>query len=354
MSPLFSGLGAPGQLVADGATVSFAHLGKPPSKLKRGAEKQATLTLSGRFMERVREPGDEEERDLAKLKGSMRVEDDGSFVFAAKQLADGTAEGLQPTEAVGDDDDVSEDDPREVRLMRFAFDGIQFEGLGGREPLELALRVDAARFDYCEVSVKLEVGGSVEADRNVNDTLDVLITPDNPTPRELVTVRFVDEAGDPMPSAAVAISSGAKPVDASADPTALTADGNGELRLRNVAGSVAAKLAWGSSADDLRFRKLVFLVLGEDANARRLQNVGYPERELPDNVLSFQADFARPSSGRIADIADELKAFHDDGARPALGDATEPSTEAVAINGPRTTDFDDLRGARTDDGVALA
>lgn len=124
---------------------------------------------------------------------------------------------------------------------------------------------------------------------------------------------------------AVSISSGAKPVDASADPTALTADGNGELRLRNVAGSVAAELAWGNSAE-----------------------------ELPDNVLSFQADFARPPTGRVADIADELQAFHDDGARPAPGDATEPSTEAVAVNGPKTTDFDDLRGARTDDAVALA
>jgi hypothetical protein len=345
-------LGASGQFVADGARVSLVELGPPPTQLKRDDGQTAKLTLKARFIERLRGDSNDESRDLAELDGSVLLED-GNIVFTADTGDDGDAVGLVPTEEVADDDDVSEDDPREVRLLRFDFDSGQFPELTlDGEPLELAVRIDAARFDYCEVSAVLEVAGASEADADVNDTLDILITARNPTPRRTVVVRFTDETGEPMPGAAVQILSGAKPSDSTADPDALTADGDGELSLRNVAGAETCELAWGPSADDLRFTRTIFLDLGDDsdiADERRLQNLGYPEdRSLDDNVLSFQADFARAATGRVSDVNQDLVSFHDDGTKPTPGDASEPSTDAVAVNGPTAPEFDDLSGANTD------
>ena len=349
MAPLVSGLGDPGQAVADGAVVALVQLGKPPSQLEPGAQLPASLKFQGRFIERLRGEGAEETKDLATLSGTLEQQAGARIVFTGKPREDGPL-GLEPVEAVGDEDDATDDDPREVRLLRFAFDADQFkEVTKDREPLELALRIDAVRFRYFEVSVVLEVDGQTEADAAVNDTLDVFVTARNPTRRELVTVRFTDDTGEPMPSAAVAILSGAKPVDKSADPSALTADARGELRLRNLPGAETCEVAWGVSADQLTFRRKLFLLLGSDASEadeRRLKNLGYPsDRALSDNVLSFQADFARPASGSVADVSQELAAFHDDGTRPARGDATEPSSEAIAINGPRSRDFGDLEAA---------
>jgi hypothetical protein len=358
MSPLASGLGQADQIVSDGAIVSLVQLGRPPSKLTRGAGLPTRLTFQGQFLESVRAAGGEDIKDLATLNGTLLLEDGATtFVFTGDQSADGPI-GLEPTEVVGDEDDATDDDPREVRLLRFAFDSAQFKEVSvNHEPLELALRVDAARFDYCEVSVTLEIDGQVEAAATTNDALDVLITARNPARRELVAVRFTDETGAAMPGAAVSILSGAKPVKKGADPQALIADGNGEVLLRNVPGAPTCELAWGPAPDKLIFKKKLFLELGDEtlADERRLVNLSYPtDRSLSENVHSFQADFARPATGRIADVSQDLVAFHDDGARPALGDATEPSSEAVAVNGPRTRDFDDLQGAADGADVAIA
>jgi hypothetical protein len=363
MDPLVPSFAGEGRLFADGAALSLLGLGKPPSKLTRGEAQPAKLTFRGRFIERVRGESNDETRDLAELNGNILLGDDGvSVTFECALGDDGVALGLEPTEPVEPDDDVTEEDPREVRLLRFLLDASQFQGLeDSSTPLELALRIDAARFDYCELSVELAIAGAA-GDEAVNDMLDVLITAENPTPRRIVTVRFTDETGQAIPNAAVRIVGGAKPLDPADDPQALTADGSGELRLRNVPGSDGSdscELAWGESADDLRFTRKIFLDLREQddaADERRLQNLGYPEaRTLTENVASFQADFTRPETGRVRDIADDLVAFHDEGTRPASGDPIEPSNEAVAVNdGPGTSDFEDLADADSDQAVALA
>ncbi len=70
------------------------------------------------------------------------------------------------------------------RKLRFTFPSSTFSQTTETPsaPSELALLIDTERFRYLELGVDLEVDRAAEADRDVNDLLDVLITATNPPP----------------------------------------------------------------------------------------------------------------------------------------------------------------------------
>jgi hypothetical protein len=348
LEPLESGLGQPGQHVFDGARISLLRLGPPPTQLELDTSVAAKLVLTARFIESIRRGG-EQSVPLATLEGELVLGSEAvpSLTFTGKLGADATPLGLVPAEVIDEDAGLPEDDAREIRLLRFAFDDGQFFDV--LEPdtavAELLTPIDAARFDYCEISAELSVAGAVEAPAAAGDTLDILITARNPGRQELITLRLTDEVGSPMPGAAVQLLSGAKPAEKGADPSALVADGNAEVQLKTLPGASECQIAWGPSAADLRFRRRVFVDLRgdpEQANARRLRNLGYTGgADLNEDVLAFQADFGRPGSGRLQDLTADLEALHDEGDELERGAPPAPSTEAVAINGPRNREIDD-------------
>jgi hypothetical protein len=341
MTPLESGLGQPGQRVFDGAIISLMKLGSPPSELEIETPVSAKLSLTARYIESIRKGG-EETTPLAELEGELLLgkEQNPRLRFRGKLGADGKPVGLVAAEPIGEDEELPADDPREIRLLRFAFDSATFADVVEAGKLsELLTPIDAARFDYCEISVKLEIAGATEAPETADDVLDVLITARNPARSEIVTVRLTDELGEPMAGATLRILAGGKPAEPGADPDALVADGNGEVRLKTVAGSPSCRIAWGPSAGDLRFERSLFLDMrggAEEADERRLRNLGYIAGEsVEEDVLAFQTDLGRDGSGRLRDVTADLEAIHDEGVKPERGEPAEPSKEAVAVNGPR-------------------
>lgn len=352
MKPLASPFGQSGQTISDGALVSLIPFGPFGSSLAVGTSTPAKLTFTGHFFERARQDGGEDEtRTLATLDGDLLIEAGfgPKFTFTAKN-------GLVPQEEIPDDEptDDEQDDAGEVRVLRFTFDPAQFQGVGDDSgATELLVRIDPARFHHSEVSALLEVGGE-EAAAEVNDVLDVLITGRNPGRRLILSLRLTDDTGAVLPGAAVTIVSGAKPADASADPAALTADGDGVIRIKNDPAAEFCQLTWGpAGASNQPFSRQIFLDLGGDpqqADSRRLSNLGYSGETLAENVQSFQADFSRPITGRLRDISDDLRAFHDDGVDPTPGADGDPSTDPLVLaDGFRADPPDD-----ESDGTALA
>jgi hypothetical protein len=66
------------------------------------------------------------------------------------------------------------------------------------------------------------------------------------------------------------------------------------------------------------FTREYFVEVGNDAGSddRRLFNLGYVKPDQNANVRDYQRDFGQPVTGKLADIAAELRAFHDGGPRP--------------------------------------
>ncbi|MEO7037234.1 MAG: hypothetical protein ABI548_24985 [Polyangiaceae bacterium] len=353
MTPLPSPFGKRGQTISDGALVSLIQFGPFGSKLAIGKSTPAKLTFAGHFFERARPDagGEDERRTLATLDGDLLIDAGGgpTITFAVKN-------GLVPKEEISDDDQTDDDDDAgEVRVLRFTFDPDQFQGAGDDSgATELLLRIDPARFHYGEVSALLEIDGDEEAADDVNDVLDILITSRNPGRHLILSLRLTDDTGAALPNAAVTIVSGAKPADAGADPAALSADGDGVIRIKNDPAAEVCELTWGpAGASDQPFSRKVFLDLGgavEQADTRRLSNLGYSADTLAENVQSFQVDFSRPVTGRLRDIADDLRAFHDDGVEPTPGDDDEPSTDPIALG----DDFEADASDDESDDTALA
>ncbi|MEO6600427.1 MAG: hypothetical protein ABIQ16_11175 [Polyangiaceae bacterium] len=368
MNPLDSPFGQSGQTIADGALVAFAASGPPGSLLPVDTPTAAKLTFEGRFIDRVRAQGDgDETRTLAPLDGQLQRSKGTSptLVFTGNAGSDGGPDGLVPDEAIDEDSDPEDDDnddPTEVRVLRFQFASDQFANVNAdptADTNELLVHIDPTSFHYLEVSVKLEIAGAIEAPSAANDVLDVLITSQNPGHHTLIGLRLTDQTGSAVASAACQIVSGARPAEKGADPSALTADGDGIIRLKTDPAATECEVKWGTAGStDFPFTRTIFLVLGDDqeqAHARRLINLGYPETEsLEDNVFGFQADFARPATGRLRDIAADLRALHDDGVTPPLGSESEPDTEAIALNSGPTDAPDALRDDADASGVALA
>ncbi|HEY2407218.1 MAG TPA: hypothetical protein VGI10_14510 [Polyangiaceae bacterium] len=354
MTPLPSPFGKPGRIVSDGALVSLIPFGPFGSTSEIGKSTPAKLTFSGHFFEKARPNagGEDETRTLATLDGDLLIDEelDPTITFTAKT-------GLVPDEEItdDDDDDDDDDDPSEVRVLRFNFDPDQFQAVGDESgATELLLRIDPARFHYCEVSALLEINDAEEAAADSNDVLDILITPRNPGRHLILSVRLTDDAGETLPNAAVTIVSGGKPADSAADPSALSADADGVIRIKNDPAAEFCELTWGpEGASDQQFSRQIFLDLSgdpEQADTRRLSNLGYSAETLEENVQSFQVDFARPITGRLGDISDDLRAFHDDGVEPAPGDEDEPSTDPIALGDGFEADSADDES----DGTALA
>ena len=347
LTPLESGLGQPGQHVFDGAHISLVRLGPPPTQLEPDASKPAKLVLEARYIESILRGG-EQKLPLATLAGELLLgsEANPSLSFRGDSGPDGKPQGLVAAEPIAEDDELPEDDPRELRLLRFVLDSNQFFNVAeDRAIAELLTPIDAARFDHCEITASLEVAGSAEAAAEQDDVLDVLITATNPARREIITLRLLDETGAAMPGAALQLLSGAKPSEAGADPKALVADGQGEVRIKVSPGAAACEIAWGPAPSDLRFRRSFSVDMrggADELDERRLGNLGYTAgSNVGENVLAFQSDFGRPESGRLRDITADLEALHDEGAEVERGTPPEPSTEAVAVNGPRNRSVDD-------------
>jgi hypothetical protein len=97
------------------------------------------------------------------------------------------------------------------------------------------------------------------------------------------------------------------------------------------------------------FFRHVYLLLGtgDTADWRRLNNLGYADEALEDKVRAYQEDFCRPITGVLADIAEEMRAWHDGGPTPAKG-----SIKDSPMNGPyepSTDSEDDPPGFGSDD-----
>jgi len=353
MTPLPSPFGKRGQTISDGALVSLIPWGPFGSNLEIGKSKPAKLTFFGHFFENARPgaDGEDETRTLATLEGDLLID-----ATPAPTITFTSKTGLVPEEEISDDDDETEDDdPSEIRVLRFDFDVDQFQGVGDdSRATELLLRIDPARFHHAEVSALLKVADEDEAVAGVNDVLDILITNRNPGRRLILSLRLTDDAGEIVPNAAVTIVSGGKPADPGADPAALSADADGVIRVKNDPAAECCELTWGpEGASDQPFSRRIFLDLGgdpEQADIRRLSNLGYCAETLTDNVQSFQADFSRPITGRLRDIADDLRALHDDGVEPTPGEDEEPSTDPIALGDGFEADSSDDES----DGTALA
>ncbi len=194
-------MGDGGQFISDGPFVSLTLAGAPSSKLEFEGSKPAKLTFEGRFVRKTLGDGEgDETRTLAWIEGELSrgTRASGSLTFKGKLGDDGKPVGLVPQQDLnaddgGDDaDDAPENDPtKDVRVFRFRFDERQFKDVVG-EPHEgdLHVLVDPARFHYCEVLPKLELGAEEEA-AATNDVLDVLITKRNPAAPPVRRVRLV-------------------------------------------------------------------------------------------------------------------------------------------------------------------
>ncbi|HKO50878.1 MAG TPA: hypothetical protein VJV79_24375 [Polyangiaceae bacterium] len=170
LTPLPSNTGGR-RVLFDGARVGFALMGAGLSKARRGSATDGKLALRMTFVDRARAPQETEERALATLNGSIVLSDDGAPVFTADAngwVADPEADDQAPDGAISQ------------RALRFELASPDFDG----EVLsqELVVKLDATRFRFFELRAKLEIGGSTEADFDVNDVLDVAITANNPPP----------------------------------------------------------------------------------------------------------------------------------------------------------------------------
>lgn len=59
----------------------------------------------------------------------------------------------------------------------------------------------------------------------------------------------------------------------------------------------------------------------DEGDRRRLFNLGYSKADVHENVRDYQQDFGHdPATGQLDDIRDELRQFHDGGARPGGGE----------------------------------
>jgi len=331
LDPLPSPFASENQTLSDGPRVALEALGPFASTLALNAPAPAKLIFEARYLERVRgeQTPEPEVVPLATLDGKLvRSGSWSQLRFEGNLDAAGAPVGLVPATVVDEDDPpraAEGDDPKDreqIRVLRFFFDSEQFRNVHPTfmDHGELVVLMKPNRFRYCEISVALEVNGSVEASSEQNDILDVFITMRNPGRRLKFVLRLTDLEGEPLPNARCVLVSGALPEDDTADPNALVADGEGLVRLKGLVGYSSIEVEWRPpDADTPTLRRTLLTNTSEDSQAadeRRLNNLGYTEATLRENVFAFQSDFEREPTGRLEDIREELRAWHDDGIRP--------------------------------------
>ena len=62
-------------------------------------------------------------------------------------------------------------------------------------------------------------------------------------------------------------------------------------------------------------------VIANDSLDDRLMNLGHDQQEVPDRVRSYQREMGQPETGNESDVADQVRAWHDGGAKPVVAQA---------------------------------
>ncbi|MDF3066715.1 MAG: hypothetical protein K0R38_2316 [Polyangiaceae bacterium] len=181
-------------MLFDGALLQFGQQGKGVSKARVDSPADARITLEMTFLDEARSPVDTEARTLATLVGQVTLSRTGAAVF--------TGTGDEPPQGFVVDPTAGSQAPEGAtsrRTLRFAFGKADFERVP-HPPRALEVKLDPVRFRYLEVRAKLEIDGSIEADFDINDVLDIAITPANPPPVvEGVTVGIHPPLFDSIP-----------------------------------------------------------------------------------------------------------------------------------------------------------
>ena len=131
-------------------------------------------------------------------------------------------------------------------------------------------------------------------------------------------VRLADMEKEPIPGAPFRIVRGTSVRSGHADP-------EGNITVQAVVRPEKLRIEWTlpqmEGEDAFPFAREFFVDVGSDPSSddRRLFNLGYTDSQSVENVRAYQRDFGHPETGAIADIVEELRAFHDGGKRPPGG-----------------------------------
>jgi outer membrane protein OmpA-like peptidoglycan-associated protein len=135
--------------------------------------------------------------------------------------------------------------------------------------------------------------------------------------RNAVALRLCTLQGDPIPRAPYTITMGR-------DVSTGTANDDG-LVLLHVPSEIGAFIVdWldpGADDEPRQFTRDVILDIdgGEEADHRRLANLGYLAAVLRDKIEEFRTEFARPPSATDDELLAEARRWHDGGTRPQPG-----------------------------------
>jgi outer membrane protein OmpA-like peptidoglycan-associated protein len=131
-----------------------------------------------------------------------------------------------------------------------------------------------------------------------------------------VAVRLCTPTGEPIPGAPYTVTMGR---DVAED----VADADGYLTVHVPVTQASFVVDWSdpNAADPAHasYTREVVLDLGsgDDADRRRLTNLGYLADSLAAQLAEFRAEFGRPASVSDDDLRVEIRDWHDGGARPA-------------------------------------
>src|SRR4029450_10874738 len=131
-------------------------------------------------------------------------------------------------------------------------------------------------------------------------------------------VRLVDFAKEPIPFAPFRILQGAGVRRGHAGDDAFIT-----VQALRRPGKLSIEWTLPENEDDelYPFSREFFVDVGTDdaSDDKRLFNLGYVNPKRNVNVRAYQRDFGHPVTGNLDDIRDELRKFHDGGARPPGG-----------------------------------
>jgi hypothetical protein len=126
------------------------------------------------------------------------------------------------------------------------------------------------------------------------------------------SLRLLNRRMQPLPNVPFRVEHGTQSADGITDADAF-------LRVRVLARPAAIVVSWCDPTDptyppgELPFTRKVWVDVGEgpEADARRLENLGYVEDDMQVNVRHFQQNQGLPVTGKLDDIRAELRSVHD-------------------------------------------
>ena len=202
-----------------GTTLSFQQQGAKTTSAKRDSPQPARITFQVALSKRARGERETETFDIdGAIEGSLEINGKtGKPVFVVK------GQPKFPEPEIKSSDSGSQVRPRCLALQLRAGD-FDFSG----EPIYLYLPKDLADgFHYAELHAELELAGSADAARAVNDVLDVPLLP-----RRKLRVCLVDQQGTPIADQPLELLLGEETVK-------LTTNARGEVSIENPACDVA-------------------------------------------------------------------------------------------------------------------